>query len=189
MRKPVEIEFKYPAESLEQFHDFCRKKDGLLRFTMASGFDHFYAGKHAPAAFCRHRQGPDMNQLTLKRKTTGENNYVRTEHNIELQPDMTEPQIRSLCTDLGYDYTGRLFKTCFIYKYKYYTLVYYLVYNDEMKEQGRYFEIEMAEDADWRDDQEAYQELLVMEKICKPLGAAPEKRLKESLFEMFGKAK
>jgi adenylate cyclase class IV len=187
MNTPKEVEFKYSASeiSIESFHKFCKGKKGLVKYVMASGFDHFYASTVIPGAFCRHRQGADMNQLTLKRKTTHENSYVRTEHNIDLDPTMTEPQIRSLCNDLGYTYTGRIFKVCFVYKYDYYTLCYYVVYDDNMKELNRFFEIEMSEEVQWREG-EAYSALVIMEKSCKLLGAKADNRESASLFEMYG---
>lgn len=180
-----EVEFKYRADeiSLTQFTDFCKGR-APDRFVMASGWDYFYDSETLEG-FCRHRVGPDMNQLTFKRKLTAANNYVRTEHNLDLAPGMSVAAVSALCQEFGYKHNVTLYKNCFIYGYDWYTLVYYLVYDREMKELGRFLEIEMREDYTWNTEQDAWDALVVMEKLCKPLGISPQSRVKRSLFEMF----
>lgn len=190
IKKFLEVEFKYSADSisLTEFSKFCKnrlpKKEEIV-----SGFDYFYANPKVPDAFCRHRQSSETNQLTFKRKTQDKNNFVRTEDNMDLMPFMTQAQVQTLCANLGgylYDYT--IFKNCFIFTYERYTLVYYICYNPEMKELGRFIEIEMSEKHPWISEEETYNELLIMEKICaKDLGISAQARIKRSLWEMFKK--
>lgn len=184
--KYKEIEFKYPANdlSLEDFKNFCkdRKPKG---FVHASGYDHFYSKVGDPSSFCRHRIGADFNQLTFKRKTDVANNYIRTEHNIELDPTTSVEQISALCSEFGYEPKATIFKNCFIYVYDFYTLVYYIIYDSSLKELGRFMEIEMREDHSWESEEAAYEDLVLMEKLCKSIGASPSKRIKKSLFEMY----
>jgi len=182
----LEIEFKYSADQIPmaQFTEFCLDKLPN-EFINASGYDHFYSLESDPSAFCRHRQGPDMNQLTFKRKKSPTDNYIRTEHNIDLKDNVHKDQIEALCKEFGYDPSFSLFKNCFIYKYDTYILVYYICYDISMKELGRFIEIEMSETYPWRSVDDAWKQLIVFEKLCKPLGLNSKLRVKDSLFEMF----
>lgn len=182
-----EVETKYSASDilLERFRAFCALRDPKSYLNVA-GYDHFYDNKKDPKAFCRHRIGPDMNQLTFKRKLSPNDNYVRTEHNLDLVNASIE-QVSALVQEFNYSYNFSLFKNCFVYKYDWYTLVYYICYNEEMKEIGRFIEIEMCEDYTWANESDAWDQLLVMEKFCKPLGIDASKRIDESLYELFRK--
>lgn len=184
-----EVEFKYSAEniSLETFETFCQGRDKLKSKAIAFGPDYFYQNASNPDAFCRHRVGPEFNQLTFKKKTTDANNYVRTEHNVDLQPHMTVEQIAAMVSEFGYKFNTTILKSCFIYQYDFYTLVYYICYDKKMEQLGRFIEIEMAEDHGWRTPDEAWDALVAMERICKPLGISPQARIKRSLFELFRK--
>lgn len=189
MLNPQEIEFKYSAAdiSLTKFSEFCKTRKPL-KFILASGYDYFYENLKDPDAFCRHRAGPDANQLTFKRKINSANNFVRTEHNLDLLPIMTNAQVEALCAEFGYKFNTTLFKNCFIYNYDFYTLVYYICYDVEMKELGRFVEIEMSEKHAWANEEETYNALLVMEKLCaKELGISAQARIKRSLWEMYKK--
>lgn len=187
MKKPTEIEFKYRADdiSLKDFIAFCEAR-GPLRAVNPCGYDYFYDNAKDQDAFCRHRVGLDINQLTFKRKTTDANNFIRTEHNMDLVK-ATREQVRSLVSEFGYAHNFSLYKNCFVYSYDNYTLVYYVCYDEDMKELGRFIEIEMKEDFQWKSEQEAWDCLLVFEKLCKPLGISPQHRIKRSLFELYRK--
>ena len=184
-----EIEFKYRADEIDfkKFEEFAKSRTPV-RFTLASGYDHFYANSKDADAFCRHRVGPDMNQLTFKRKTTGTDNYIRTEHNIDMKTKVSVPQVEALCKEFGYTYNTSIFKTCFVYEYEYYTLVYYIVADTSMKEVGRFFEIEAKEDYEWGADNAAWDAIVTVERFCKPLGITPQGRMKKSLWELFRKS-
>jgi adenylate cyclase class IV len=174
--------------TLTQFMEFC-KEHGDHKFIMASGWDHFYANKNDEDAFCRVRVGPDSNQLTFKRKTDDANNYIRTEHNIDLATTVSVRQAADLAKEFGYYFKFTLYKNCFVFKYDRYTFVYYIVYDPDLNERGRFVEIEMSESYPWKDDQEAWGALTVLEKIMKPMGILPQGRVKRSLYEMFKDAK
>lgn len=186
--KFMEIEFKYDATGINfsKFTEFCKTLQPQS-FIIASGYDRFYSNSKNTDCFCRHRTGLDMNQLTFKRKTSEKNNYVRTEHNLDLSVNMSEDQVAALCNEFGYTYNTSIFKTCFIYKYDWYTLVYYICYDTEMKELGRFLEIEISEEQDWSNEKNAFDELVVLEKLVKPLGITSSARIKKSLYEMFKK--
>ncbi len=187
--KYLEVEFKYKADniSLTSFTDFCKTKKPTS-VVIASGYDYFYENIDDPDAFCRHRVGPDSNQLTFKRKLSDVNNFIRTERNVDLAASMSVEEISGLCDEFGYKYNTSIFKNCFVYKYDWYTFVYYICYDTDMIELGRFVEIEMSEDHAWNSEKEAWEELLLMEKICgKGLGVTAQSRIKRSLFEMFRK--
>jgi adenylate cyclase class IV len=185
-----ELEFKYRADdiALSEFRKFCEQDPH--KFLVASGYDYFYENVSDPTSFCRHRVGPDANQLTFKRKTSDKNNYLRDEDNLDLIGKMTLDQVKSLCEKFGYRYTNLLFKNCFIYKYNRYTFVYYICYDKDMQEVGRFIEIEMDEKYAWPSEQVAWAELVDLEQKLAKFNIYPQSRIKRSLFEMFiqGKA-
>ena len=183
-----EIEFKYRADdiSLTDFAAFCNKQSPASSL-VASGYDYFYEKSDCSGSFCRLRVGPDSNQLTFKRKTQDNNNFVRTEHNIDLTRETTREQIDALLSEFGYKYNTSLFKNCFIYRYNNYTSVYYIVYDAGMKELGRFVELEMSETYGWSSEEEAYGQLVLIEKLCKSVGISPQCRVKRSLFELYKK--
>lgn len=185
MKKHQELEFKYSADkvSLSDFRKICEKESH--KFLIASGYDYFYENVSDPTSFCRHRVGPDSNQLTFKKKTTEKNNYLRDEDNLDLNAKMSLEQVSSLCDKFGYKYKSLLFKNCFIYKYSKHIFVYYIVYDKDMEEAGRFIEVELDEKHAWANDEEAWSTLLSLESKLSALGISPQARLKRSLFEMF----
>lgn len=188
MNTPLEVEFKYNCKDilLSNFLEFCKNYD-KSKFITASGWDHFYYNEKTPDVFVRHRIGPDCNQKTIKRKLTANNNFIRTEHNIDLDAKTTKEQISAECAEFGYQYNFSIFKTAFVFKYNWHVFVYYIVYDTEMQELDRFIEIEMSEEHTWKDEQEAYSQLLVLEKLCKSIGLTPQARVKNSLFERYKK--
>ncbi len=186
--KFLEIETKYRVRtSLEEFDRFC-KDLGPSSSLLAAGYDHFYSSDKEPESFVRHRFSPVFNQLTLKRKTTDANNYVRTEHNITLGEKVTTDQVKGLCKELGYTFNTSIFKNVFIHFYNKFNFVYYICYDNDMSELGRFIEIEMDENHPWETEDQAWQELLVLEHKARVLGVSPQARMKKSLFEQFRKA-
>lgn len=185
--KDKEIEFKYNAEvPLSVFKAFCEAKNPE-KFTIVSGYDHFYGNTAKPNSFYRHRRNTNENQLTYKEKLSKNDSFIRIEKNIDLPLSVGEEKIKDLCDTAGYYYEASIFKNCFIYNYEYYNLVYYVCYDVELKEKYKFIEIEMKEDYDWVDETEAYGELVTLEKLCKSIGVSSDKRIKNSLFELFRK--
>lgn len=186
MNKNQEIEFKYDADkiSLTKFKQFCESRHPTS-FLEVSGFDHFYENTKDKVSFCRHRKGALTNQLTFKRKLSDTNNFVRTEHNLDLDLNVKEDTVTALCSEFGYEYNTSVFKTCFIYFYEFYSLVIYFCYDKEMKGLGKFFEIELKEGHDFGGENQALGELTLVEKLCKPLGISAQSRIKKSLYEMY----
>lgn len=185
-----EVEFKYDASNipLNVFLAFCKKSKFQNTITI-SGTDYFYSNKDN-RTFYRIREDNSGTQLTFKSKTVKDNNFIRIEHNLNLKSNNTAKEsAESYIQDLGYKYEGSLFKVCFIYFYDYYNIVYYVCYNDSMKELGRFVEIEMDENHPWLSDGEMFKELIMLEKMHKVLGLNKSVRLNDSLFEMYIKEK
>ena len=181
-----EIETKYNAESIsyDTFAKFCLEREPE-KFILASGYDHFFSNPKELESFFRHRVGSDISQLTFKRKTIERNNFVRHEYNLDTT--MSEDEVKAYVGAFGYEYNTSIFKTCFVYKYSYFILSYYICYDIHMKELGRFVEIEMREDFDFGSEDKAWSALLVLEKLCKDIGINPKARIKRSLYEMYRK--
>ena len=185
----LEIEYKYNAQdiTLSRFKAFCLER-APKKYLEVSGYDYFYSPTKDTGFFGRYRVGPDAKMLTVKRKTNDANNFIRGEINLQVSEDTEKDKIDAFFEFFEYTPSSSLFKSCFIYNYDYYTFVYYIVYNNDMKEIGRFIEIEMSEDHNWGAG-EAQNYLITLEKLCKPLGIFPQARVKRSLFEMFGTLK
>lgn len=181
-----EIELKYRADdiALTDFIRFAqdRKPESSL---FVCGYDHFYSD--GSDSFMRHRIGQDFNQLTFKSKTVSKNNFIRNETNVMLGKDVTKEEAADLCEKLGYKLNVSIFKTVFVYVYNRYVLSYYVVCSPDLKELGRYVEIEMSEDYPWETEEMAWNELVKLEQEAKCLGITPQARMKKSLFEQFRK--
>lgn len=184
--KHLEVEFKYSADhqSLVEFHEFCSARNPRASITV-SGEDYFYDNKHQSESFYRYRAGDDGVQLTFKKKTAKENNFIRIEHNIDLGWKANKDDVEAYLSDLGYTYAGKLFKIAFIYNYEDHNLVYYICFNQDMREIGRYIEIEMSEQYPWVNQSQAWDSLVALEKLCSKIGAGISKRINLSLYELF----
>lgn len=182
-----EMELKYRADdlTLEAFKAFCTTNPYPVKVVTAAGYDHFYSNPKDPKAFARHRVGPDMNQLTFKRKTSDKNNFLRTEHNIDLATTVAPSQVKALLSEFGYEANASIFKNVFVYHYGNHNWVYYVCYDSRLKELGRFVEIEMAEDYNWPTETAAWDELTRLEAAGKAIGLSPQRRMKNSLYEMF----
>ena len=62
-----------------------------------------------------------------------------------------------------------------------------MVYDENIKELGRFIEIEADETHEWKSEKEALEEINKFEKLLLPLGLNNKNRLRKSLFEMFRK--
>lgn len=189
MVKFTEIEFKYRAEDIK-LSDFKKAALALLpvKILDVSGFDHYFTNKDND--FLRYRAG-DKPELTMKKKLKDSNNYIRIEVNLGLDRTISKEKqtdvVTKFCDQLGYSPNFSIFKSCSIYFYDTFNLVYYAVYDDNMKELDRFIEIEMDEEYPWSSDTQAWDALTEIEQKLKPLGISPQARIKRSLFEMFCK--
>lgn len=185
-----EIETKYRAQDIKLL-DFIKRAEELKPDSQlqTGSFDHYYT-KDTDALFIRYRAGTRP-ELTMKVKSTDSNNFVRVECNLPLEKhqDPTEQRyvVDKFCQMLGLTHNFSIYKTCFIYFWGNYNLVYYVVYDAELKEKDRFIEIELNEKIEWPTEEAAWNELLAIEKSLDSIGIKPQRRIRLSLFEMFKK--
>lgn len=183
----TEVEFKYRVSELK-LSDFTKAAQALnpTSYVEASGSDYYFTDSKG-VDFVRYRAG-DRQEFTTKKKTEAGNNYVRDEFNLLIGKGQTLDRISSFLNSVGYPRLNfSIFKTCFIYYYEKFDLVYYVVYDVDMREMDRFLEIEMLEDYPWKSEAEARTHLAMVESWLAPLGAVPANRESKSLFERYRK--
>lgn len=180
-----ELEFKYDAsdKSMQDFIDLIEPLKSRRVMQVSSYDDYFVNDK---GNFIRYRYTDSSGELTIKYKTNNKNNNERIEVNIPTLGN-AKNAVAEFCKYMGYTFNFSIFKTCKIYWVDRVVIVYYIVYDEEMKEMRRFIEIEADEDLEWSSEQEAWDEVLRYEKMLAPLGITAHNRLKKSLFEMFQK--
>lgn len=181
-----EIETKYRAQDIK-LREFRKLAETLKpkKFKLAESYDHYFV--RSEADFIRFRAGTSP-ELTMKQKLNDKNNFIRTEVNLRIE-DQDEATVQKFCSLLGYQPNFSIFKACWIYWYESFNIVYYIIYEDDrrLKELDRFIEIEMSESKEWKDEGEAWDELVKIEKAMGQLGLSAQARIKKSLFEMFRK--
>ncbi len=183
--KNVEIEYKYRATvSLPEFRQFCDSIKGLKKFIAASGTDYFFVNQGVSETdFIRLRSSGSELELTLKQQMMN-STAIRTEHNIRLDPYTRSGAVEAFLEDLGYQYKYKLGKVTEVYMYETFTLCYYICQDEDLKELGRFIEIELN-DTDGMSETEAMRLLKAVEGQCKPIRLFQEGRINKSLYEMF----
>ncbi len=181
-----EIEFKYDAKNIQltDFKEFC-EESGAIKKSTFFGSDTFYFNNESPLEFYRYRQNHVEKELTYKRKTDKKNSFVRTELNLQVDGATTQDFIDKFLTIRGFTRGKTIYKTAFVSEHNQYTAAYYICYDVQMNELGRFIEIEVKEGIDSEQDKVAL--LNIIEKKFKVLGILPKNRLTDSLFEMYGK--
>lgn len=183
-----ELEFKYNANDvkLKDFIELAEKLKPTESLTTSS-FDYYYTAEN-PEEFIRYRES-DRPELTLKRKVKTSNNWERVEVDLPLDPNtVTKNTVDNWVKLEGYNENFRIFKSCFIFWYDLVNMVYYIVYDENMKEKGRFMEIEVNKEKVQDLGLElAFTKLKDYEKELLTLGLSPQHRLKKSLFETYKK--
>lgn len=180
-----EIETKYDASDIS-WKSFVDLVDSFKpnKWMMVSSYDDYFTNKDN--CFIRYRHRDDRGELTIKKKVIDKNNIERIEVNVAAS-DNNLTTIKAFTELLGYTFNFGIYKTCKIAFLDTVVLVYYVVYDEEMKEQRRFIEVEANEHYGWESEQQAWEEVIKFEKLLEPLGITPKNRLKKSLFEMFRK--
>src|SRR5690606_26309558 len=111
-----------------------------------SSWDTYYTRPGSLEEFQRFRESDDP-ELTIKRKVKDSNNWERIESDLPLDPKrITEDKVTFHVGLDGYVKNFKIYKTCFIYWFDNTNAVYYIVYDEEMKERGRFIEVEINKD-------------------------------------------
>lgn len=183
--KFLEIETKYNANDITT-KDFktCIEKLRPTRMDNVGSFDYYYIRSGKTEHVLRYREG-NRPELTIKKKSTDANNFVRVEVNIRLSTETKAEDIAEFARLQDYEHNFTIFKACLIYHWELHNVVYYVVYDAELKEQARFIEIELKEGHDWGTEDNAWAYLCEVERQFESLGLAPKRRLRKSLLEMF----
>jgi len=190
MEEYKELEFKYRADdvSLVAFVNLMNEVGFKVRKDVSS-WDFYYTHADTKEEFLRFRDS-DNPELTIKRKVKSSNNWERVEIDLPLDAKrVTKKTVDSWTSLEGYVGNFTIYKSCFIFWQDLINMVYYVVYDEDMKEKGRFIEIEVNKDKveGIGGVEMAFQQLKEMEKRLTTLGINPQNRLKKSLFEMFVK--
>lgn len=181
-----EIEYKYDGASvsMKAFEELVEQNFKIKKKMLVSSYDDYFVD--ASGNFIRYRYTDGRGELTIKRKLSEHNNNERIEVNVPTTGDNLKT-VTAFVDLLGYKHNFGIYKTCKIYWIDNAVLVYYVVYDKEMKELRRFVEIEADEEHAWNSEQEAWDEIAKYETLVAPLGITPRNRLKKSLFEIFRK--
>lgn len=204
-----ELEFKYNADEvgLKQFTDLMEQVSYNKQLTVSS-WDIYYTKPGVEDEFIRFRESVEKPELTIKRKVKDANNFKRIEVDVPLDPNIPMNELRKTVEEFvkleGYTENFKIYKSCFIYWKEFVNYVYYIVYDEQMREQSRFIEVEFNKDKLKDFDQRYVQVetvegtamvqehpedyLRVQEKKLEVLGITNRNRLKRSLFEMFRRA-
>ena len=191
-----ELEYKYRADNvkLSEFQNLMSLRKAVIQDRiLASSWDIYYAQTEFEDSFQRFRMDARRPELTKKVKTKDGNNWVRVESDLPLDPArVTEEKVAFHVGLDGYKENFRIFKYCDIYFEKHLNYVYYIVYDHNMQETGRFIEVEVNKDSVAVLEAErpgaAMDELRIGEQNLEALGITAQNRLKKSLFELFRRA-
>jgi len=196
----LELEYKYNADGVNLV-DFQVLVDELkpskkidvsswdLYYTRPPAYKVLFEGKEDDIAyFIRFRMSPLTPELTKKRKIKESNNWERIEIDLPLDPNRVSERLVTAFVGLdGYEENFKIYKSCFIYWFEEVNMVWYSVYDQNMKEKGRFIEIEINKDKVDELGDRAIEVLKEFEEKLEKLGITHKHRLKRSLFEMYVK--
>lgn len=185
MNEFSELEYKYKADDIN-LSDFIELMTTLpvVKKKDVSSWDHYYTNG-TEDEFIRYRESTDP-ELTIKRKVNQTNNWQRVE--VDLPIDFTRSKtttVSKFVELLGYSNKKSIYKTCFIYWLDYVNFVYYIVYDHDMNEKGRFIEVEFNKEKLLNNGDKVQAQLKYGQEILTNLELGPQNRLKKSLYEMF----
>lgn len=188
MSNYTELEFKYKADDIK-LTEFVKLMQtvGFSKRLDISSWDHYYITK-APNVFQRYRESTTP-ELTKKVKTSETNNWERIEVDLPLDSSKITKDIVDKYVSLdGYIFKKSIYKSCFIFWLDNVNYVYYIVYDSDLKEKGRFIEVEVNKEkvelldkSHWK----AIDHLKQAAKLLEDIGLSPQNRLKKSLFEIY----
>lgn len=182
-----ELEYKYRADEvgLTEFRNLM-ESIGYEKQLDVSSWDTYYTTPDDTDKFQRFRNGLTP-ELTKKVKTVDANNWHRVEVDLPLDPSrLTEEIVTKYVSIDGYSENFRVYKTCFIYWLDDINFVYYIVYDKNLRELGRFIEVEVNKEC-VKVLQDPNSTLNFAENTLKCLNISHKNRLKKSLFELYRK--
>jgi adenylate cyclase class IV len=189
-----ELELKYDANEvcLSAFNQLSWSEKPESYAEAHSWDIYFSADKAAtihtlPFEFMRLRLGKKP-ELTIKIKKDGKNNNSRIEIDIPLDPNASSNDLNKVvseyCKQFNFVENFRIFKYCSIFFYEKIDTVYYVTYDEEMKEIGRFLEIERRKDVPCESEDEAWELVKSFEQKFSIFGITPQHRMRRSQWEM-----
>lgn len=184
----LELEYKYSAThtSLSDFLEVLKNLSPEKELKTSS-FDYYYTKNNDKNSFIRYRES-DNPELTIKRKVNT-SNWERIEVDLPLDKSQcTKPLVDAWVNLENYKENFRIYKSCFIFWVGKVNYVYYIVYDENLKEKGRFIEVEVnKKEVPALGLDKAKALLKDSETVLIALNISPQNRLKKSLFEMFVK--
>lgn len=183
-----EHEFKYKADGIK-LSDFVKLMETLpvKSFIEVSSPDVYYT--KGESEFLRFRNDTKKPELTKKVKIKETNNWVRVEVDLPLDPKrLDEKVVKRFAQLFSYEQNFKIHKICYIYFLENVNYVYYAVLDEELKEAGRFIEVEVNKDrvSDLTALEGGVEGILTQAAdVLKALGLTPQNRMKKSLFELF----
>lgn len=179
-----ELEYKYNANNVG-LQDFLKLMKSLPVVTELdiSSWDVYYTKSEDDFVRFRNSNTPE---LTKKVKTQNSNNWVRVEVDLPLDPNrITEEKVTKYLELEGYKENFRVYKSCFIYWLDDVNYVYYIVYDNNMTEVGRFVEVEVNKKKISTGTEG--ETLNTFAEHLRKLNLTPQNRMKKSLFELYKK--
>lgn len=184
----LEIEVKFRADDIDRmaFKDLVRKLNPK-EFLYIESTDTYFIREGDD--FLRYRASAEntkdkRSELTFKKKHSENDNIIRTEVNLRVDPNKPE-LVTEFVEGLGYTYNFSIVKFCDIYYMSDVNLVYYTIKDDNGK-YASFIEIEVIEGS-VQTEEEGWEVMRKYEKLFEPFGITPQNRLRKSLFEMYRK--
>lgn len=190
----TEFETKYRTEIglLIPFKRLVEAQEGH-EFRYVQGPDHYFTKPLSPFLRLRVAQyapldGKRFIQLTSKSKAeSAKNNVQRREPNLSLSGNNME-EIYNFIDMMGYKFNFRIWKSCHIYNFQDATVVFYTVIEDGTNKEAHFIEIEVTEETIHHlTEQQAWEVIAKYERLLAPVGVSPQKRLRNSLYDMYHK--
>jgi hypothetical protein len=187
MTDTLEIEYKYKSDGikLSDFEAiFLPLKPKTLR---VGGWDFYFIKENSPDEFQRYRES-EKPELTKKVKTKDSNSWKRVESDLPLCRERATFEKVAFHVGLdGYKFNFKIYKNCVIFFLEDINAVYYTTYDENMKENGRYIEVELNKDRVEALGDKAMDVLKEWETKLAQIGITPQNRMKRSLFEIYRK--
>ena len=114
-----EVEIKWKAEKIGK-NEF---KNKMIKYLTqhgfqyenkeAKGFDYYY--ESAQGRVARHRQSPDLNELTIKARVSKTSTVVRHEANVRLSDEVPLKEVETALKLMGFQPVFPIYKKCDIF--------------------------------------------------------------------------
>lgn len=186
MNEFTELEFKYKANDIGLL-DFQKLMEtiGYKKSLDVSSWDYYYTDEHNN--FIRFRES-NTPELTIKRKTVDSNNWNRVEVDLPLDCDrISKTTVENFVRLQNYKLNFKVYKTCHIYWQEFVNYVYYIVYDEQMRERDRFIEVEHNKSSiDFcTPTSTPHTRIKQAEELLTWLSISPQNRMKKSLFELY----